>query len=247
MDLQKPHQVLKASGNVLFALVEDEDQDGRPDLWVLRVEQVSIGDVFLWLIAAGSLEFEVFIYRNEGDRFARRPSRQLVLRLRFPAIRSLLADADKEEAEESSGPPSLRADLAGSGRRGDIVVLRGGRLDAFLGKAGKAEEVGARPGRDLPEQLFFEALEKLGYSRERDEYEVDVEDLPRLLSPTEEGEGLARAIEGAVPDFQIAVPGAGGSPELLLLDLGGDGRSDFLVIFHQDRSALKGAIAISRR
>jgi hypothetical protein len=243
LDLQKPHQVLKSSGNVLFALVEDEDGDGRPDLWVLRVEKVSLGDVFLWLIASGSLEFEIFIYRNEGGRFARKPSRQLILRLRFPAIRSLLADSEKEKPDEKSKPPSLRADLTGSGRRGDIVVLREGRLDAFLGKAGRAGETEARPGMDLPERLLLRVLGRLGYSREKDEYEVKVEDLPGLSPPEE---SLPGEIEGAAPDFQIAVPGAAGAPELFLLDLGGDRRSDFLLIFQRDRNALKGAIAISR-
>ena len=49
MDLDQPRQVLRSGGNVLSVFLFDEDDDGLKDLWLWRVETISVGDVFLWL------------------------------------------------------------------------------------------------------------------------------------------------------------------------------------------------------
>jgi len=246
MDMKRPHQVLRASGNVILGLLEDENEDGRPDLWILRVEKISLGDVFLWLITSGSIDFEIFIYRNEGSRFTRRPSRRIILTLTFPSIRSMLGGLEKPEREEGEEiPPHRPADLAGAGSPGDLLVLREGRLEAYLGRAGPPGEApGISAGDDLGKRLLLEALGKLHYSREKDEYEVAAMELSGIFSSRED---LPEGVKGAAPDLQIDLPGAGENPTLFLLDMNGDGRDDFLLLYREEEGALKGAVVISRK
>ncbi|MFO0980604.1 MAG: VCBS repeat-containing protein [Planctomycetota bacterium] len=52
VDFSKPNQVLKASGNVLTHWVTDADGDGLLDLHILRMEDISIAEVLLWLVKA---------------------------------------------------------------------------------------------------------------------------------------------------------------------------------------------------
>ncbi len=246
MNIQRAHQVLKASGNVLLALMEDENGDGHLDLWILRIQKVSLGDIFLWLVTSGSLEFDIFIYRNDGARFSRRPSRRLVIDLRFPSILSLVDDVKKRRDEEDREEkiPSYRADLAGSGNARDLVVFREGRLEGFLGKAEPLPE-GAAPSRDdFSKRFILGILEKVGYSREKDAYEVELLELPDMASSA--GGNLPDGLQDAKPELQIPLPGAGNEPGVFLLDWNGDGRDDFLLIYENSSSGLRGAVMISR-
>src|SRR5690606_3194505 len=93
IDFETPQQVLRSSGNVLGAYIRDENDDGRDDLWLARVETISIGDLFVWLALSGTLDVEVFIYRNEGTQFSRRPARKLTLAVKYPSALSLLGTA----------------------------------------------------------------------------------------------------------------------------------------------------------
>lgn len=67
MDMEKPRQMLKSSGNVLTTILLDENDDGLKDLWLIRVEDVSLGNLFLWLAVSGSIDVENFVYKNEGQ------------------------------------------------------------------------------------------------------------------------------------------------------------------------------------
>ena len=73
----------------------ETDGDERPDLWLWRVEPISVGDLFIWLALSGSINVEAFVYRNDGERFASRPARKITVALKFPsAVRVLTSEIE---------------------------------------------------------------------------------------------------------------------------------------------------------
>ncbi len=244
-DFARPHQVLKSSGNVLAAAVADEDEDGKPDLWLVRIEAVSVGDIFLWLLASGTLDFDAFIYRNTAGRFADRPSRRIHAAVRFPSILSLIKQARELSGrmEERRPAPVWSGDIAGRGERRDLVAFQSGHLRVYLGKAPPA----VRPRKE--QDLVFAVLQSLGYTREKDEYEIDLTDVSEVIGKLESR--LPRLPEGAIPDFEISLdPGStAGAPASLglhVLDLNGDRRDDFIAILERTEAGVRGVVALSR-
>jgi len=237
LDASRPRQILKASGNVVFAGLFDEDGDGKRDLWIVRLEAVSIGDVFLWLVASGSLDVDVFVYRFEGERFARRPSRRLKVTVRFPSLPKLVekgraVDAERDR-ETASKPVAVRADLAGRGEARDVVVLGAGRAAAYLDKAGE-------PGTGGAEEL----LEFLDYGPDKDDYEIDLhnlDDLARLAAVD-----LAETVDGLTPDYAIPIAGLAGRPGVFIVELNGDDRDDLIVIDERSDAGVRGRVLRSR-
>jgi hypothetical protein len=238
-DLASPHQVLKASGNVVAAMLEDEDGDGRPDLWLVRVAAVSVADLLLWLIASGSIDVDVFIYRAEEGRFGRRPARRLAVKVLFPSLLSLIERARQVDRElrERSLPACATADLAGRGVRRDVVVVEEGRLRGYFLKA-RPQEPSCRG------EVLMTVLRRCGYSRERDAYTVDLNRLEDLLSVPETE--LLQAVEGRQPDLELELEGAAARPALHVIDLNGDGRDDFLLFYERTGEGLHGAVVMSR-
>ena len=233
LSTRKPDQILKASGNVVYALLHDEDGDGRRDLWLIRVETVSIGDVFLWLVASGSLDVDVFVYRFEGERLARRPTRRLDLTVRFPSILNLIEEGKRvgEQLGKDVELPATVADLRGSGEPRDIVVLSDGAFRAYHDRVG---EVGPQP------TLF----ELLGYRSDRDEYTVDLHRMDDLLVLLRND--LGERVDGVQPSFRVPMAELGDSPGLWARDLDGDGRDEVLVIHHHSSGNLRGSVLWSR-
>ena len=50
LKLDTPIQILRSGGNVLATFLYDENNDGYKDLWLWRVEPISVGDIFVWLV-----------------------------------------------------------------------------------------------------------------------------------------------------------------------------------------------------
>jgi len=239
IDPRRPDQVLKSSGNVVHATLEDEDGDGRPDLWLVQIEPVSVGDLFIWLIASGKIGLDIFIYRNEGGRFAGRPSRRLAVTVRFASILSLLDQVKKLGARERPGRGVHPGDLAGKGERRDLAVVEQEKLRIFLGRAPETAGLKLEKGRFLLELLKF-----FGYRRDKDEYEVD---LTNLADSIARFEGILPAKpQGVEPDLDVPLPGAGGNPGAYLLDLNGDRRDDLLLIYERTPERTRGAVLLSR-
>jgi hypothetical protein len=224
---------------VVHATLEDEDGDGRPDLWLVQIEPVSVGDLFIWLIASGKIGLDIFIYRNEGGRFAGRPSRRLAVTVRFASILSLLDQVKKLGARERPGRGVHPGDLAGRGERRDLAVVEQEKLRIFLGRAPETAGLKLEKGRFLLELLKF-----FGYRRDKDEYEVD---LTNLADSIARFEGILPAKpQGVEPDLDVPLPGAGGNPGAYLLDLNGDRRDDLLLIYERTPERTRGAVLLSR-
>jgi hypothetical protein len=238
LDTSHPSQVLKSSGNVVFAALEDEDGDRRPDLWLVRLEAIGVGDVFLWLISSGKLGIDFFIYRNGGERFASRPSRRLEVTVRFPSVVSILGQLDELENyfENKSAVLRRSGDLQGLGEGRDAVVLEKGRLQAFLGKV---QSPSVKGGLNLLSILRF-----LGYRPDQDRYDLDFTNLKEFVSRLE-GQAPLRDPQGPA-DLEIPLAGASSAPGLWLLDLNGDRRDDFLLVYEHTPAGLRGAILLSR-
>jgi len=137
----RPDQVLKISGNLLHYFLRDIEGDPHPELQLLRVEQVGLGQALRWLVLPGSLDFELFTYRNEQGRFSRKPTRRNQVALKIPRLVSLVDDLEEleEEIERQRRIPARRMDLDGDGERDDVVDIRAGRVLFFLGCAAPAD------------------------------------------------------------------------------------------------------------
>ncbi len=132
-DISAPDQVLKASGNVLYAMTRDVDGDGRDDLQIVRTDDLSAARVIRWLVFAGSLDLDLFTYRNEGRGFARKPSHRSTLRLQIPAILTALDEFEDvdDRMESRTDVPTRAMAFDSDGVFDDIVDVREGRVLVF--------------------------------------------------------------------------------------------------------------------
>ncbi len=237
MDFSQPRQVLRSGGNVLTTFLHDENEDGRPDLWLWRVESVSVGDLFLWLAIAGSINVEAFVYPNEGESFARRPSRQLTVALKFPSAVRLLSSAIdiREQAralEETTILPTEIAQMSGVESTRDLLVLLEDQVQVFMGAMD--------PPAVVPEDRFLASLD---YSRSRNEYEIDIR---RFIDEFEiEQNSELRRVEGRTPEHALTLTEAMRNGDLQTASLNDDGRDDVFVFLSRSRDEISGLLLLS--
>lgn len=236
IDLDTPKQVLRSGGNVLSTFLYDEDADGQKDLWLWRVEPISVGDIFLWLALSGSISVEAFIYRNQGDSFARRPARKISVALKFPSVirlASTLGDiADTARAaEDTAAVLSIEAQLDAEPKSAplsdDLLVLANGRLSAYLGRLDAAEPRG-----------FLSALD---YSRNRDDYTIDLKAVidAAAIEPD--------PLQGArpTPDYQLDIATHAAAGGLLAARINGDAKDDIFVFTAMTPDSIEGILLLS--
>ncbi len=235
MNLDEPRQILRSGGNVLSVFLFDEDEDGLKDLWLWRVETISVGDVFLWLALSGSIAVEAFIYPNQGESFARRPARKITVNLKFPSALRLASQAmeitrEARELGEQPPTPNATANVDNSLDREDLLVLANNRLDVFLDSI-------------IPVTRTDPFLDGLGYSRERDDYEIDIRDVIDNVSIN--GDAELEAVGARAADFQFAVDGEVTSGDVLPIELNSDGLDDIFVFLRRDRVQIQGLLLLS--
>lgn len=169
MTFEQPRQVLRSGGNVLSTFLYDENNDDLKDLWLWRVEPISVSDIFVWLALSGSIAIEAFIYPNEGERFSRRPSRKLTVDLKFPSVLRLTSsfrniDEELSASQSDEYPISTTGNFDGEPSRADLLALIDNQLAVFLNNI-------------EPQNEETEFLGALGYSRDRDNYEIDIREI----------------------------------------------------------------------
>ncbi len=234
VDLSSPRQVLRSGGNVLGGFLHDENEDGLKDLWLWRVETISLGDIFLWLVLSSDIEIEALIYPNEGERFARRPSRAIKVSLQIPSLVGLAGDfRDLNEAAAATRSADIvstaAAQLDGDFDRLDLLVLMDDRLRVFFNSV--------RPEPERPE--FLGAL---GYSRGRDDYRID---LRAMVDEISIGENRRLGeVEGRQEDVVIDVAAAPDG-EVHTAHLNNDEIADVFVLSRDDSGEIVGEILIS--
>ena len=237
IDQDAPKQVLRSGGNVLSTFLYDEDDDGQKDLWLWRVEPISVGDIFLWLALSGSISVEAFIYRNQGESFARRPARKISVALKFPSVirlASTLSDIaeNARKAEDTVSQLSVEAQLDAAPQSAqlsdDLLVLANGQLNAYLGRLDAVEPSG-----------FLSAL---NYSRSRDEYTIDLKAV--IDAAATEPDPLAGAQPS--PDYQLDVATSAAAGGLLATRINNDAKDDIFVFTAMTPDSIEGILLLSK-
>lgn len=234
MNLEQPQQVLRSGGNVLSTFLNDENEDGLKDLWLWRVEPISVGDVFVWLALSGSIAIEAFIYPNEGDRFARRPTRRVNVDLRFPSVIRLASayeslNSESDSLELSDRPPYTEAAIDDQAAMNDLLVLRGGQVQLFL--------------NSITESRNTEFLGALGYSRERDNYEIDIREI--INNVDVQVDPMLTRVANVSADQSIDLSSSVSRGDISAANLNGDGVDDIIVFTEYDGSHIRGLLLIS--
>jgi len=239
MNFEQPRQVLRSGGNVLSTFLQDENEDGLKDLWLWRVENISVGDIFVWLALSGSIAVEAFIYPNEGERFARRPSRKVTIDLKFPSVISLtstVGDIEREldEARSDEAVFSAIANLDGNIDHQDLILMINDQVKFFLNNI-QAEEI-----PDTEADLFLGAL---NYSRERDNYEFNIRDVIENISIGNNRH--LNAAEDLTPDATIALDQVVVIGDITPVTLNDDERDDIIIFTDSDSSHIRGLLLLS--
>ena len=236
MDLQKPRQVLRSGGNVLSTFLYDEDEDGLKDLWLWRVESISVADIFVWLALSGSVSIEAFIYPNDGERFARRPTRKITVELKFPSVirlansvRNIANEAQNRDSDEIT--PTHTANLDGNRDLEDLLVLIDDQLKIFLNSIEPTDDSAG----------FLGALD---YSRQRDNYEINIREILNNVSIG--GNPHLDLIENRIADLSIDLGVDATTGDIIPALVNRDALDDVFVFTEYDSSHIRGILLLSK-
>jgi len=235
MNLEQPSQVLRSGGNVLSVFLYDEDGDGLKDLWLWRVETVSVSDVFLWLALSGDVAVEAFIYPNNGQNFARRPTRKITVELAFPSALRLASSAmgiarEAREFAEQPTPPNAIANIDSDTSQQDFLMLLDNQLQVFLNVI-------------EPVTRTDPFLDGLNYSREQDNYRIDVREIIENVA-INGGPELAAA-QSRSPDLSLDIAADSIEKDIIPVELNGDNLDDLLIFVERTDTHIHGILLLS--
>ena len=235
MDMEQPRQILRSGGNVLSTFLFDENEDGLKDLWLWRVETVSVGDIFLWLALSGNISVEAFIYLNDGERFARRPNRKITVNLKFPSVIRLATTVmdianEARELENNEPIPTGTANLDANFDNQDLLVLINNNLEIFLNSI--------EPEADT--DLFLGAL---NYTRERDNYELDIKEIIDNVSVSGNPDLVRLGEQKADVNIELSDQVING--DIIPVQLNGDKLDDIFIFTERNGSHIKGILLLS--
>lgn len=227
---RSPDQVLKLSGNVLHFFTRDVQGDALPDLQLVRGEKVSLGRVLRWLILPGSLDFDLFTYRNEGGAFSRKPTKTNTVELEIPRLLSVLDDLEEfgDEIDLQRKIPATRAALDSDGVMDDVVDVQGGEVlffaDCALSVDERYESLEKGDVEAVVERFVLEDVDAM------EDGETKTIDLGEVRGWSwSAGSVLRAACEGREPKLRLAAPTAEGDFHVRALDLNSDGRDDVVL------------------
>ena len=112
----------------------------------------------------------------------------------------------------------------------DLLVLAENRLDVFLNSV-------------VPVTRTDPFLDGLGYSRERDDYEIDIRDVIDNVSIN--GDAELEAVSNRSADFQLSIDDEVSSGDVIPIELNGDGLDDVFVFTRRDRVQIHGLLLLS--
>ena len=227
-------QVLRSGGNVLSTFLYDEDGDGLKDLWLWRVESISVGDIFVWLALSGSIAIDAFIYTNNGERFERRPARKVTVDLKFPSVLRLAnayqtLNNEAETLQTDGVTPTATARLDSPHEDNDLLVLMNDQIKILLNIIEPARE-----------DSFLGAL---NYSRNRDNYEIDIREI--INSASRSGNPYQDLMESREATDEIALSQEAVGGDLIAARLNDDEWDDIIVFTHFDASQIQGLLLLS--
>ena len=236
MNLETPQQVLRSGGNVLSTFLYDEDEDGLKDLWLWRVESISVGDLFVWMALSGSIAIDAFVYPNQGERFARRPSRKISVTLKFPSVIRLASayedlSAEVESLQNSAVPPIAMASLDDNPDGAELLTLVNNQVQVFVDAI-----------RTEPEQTGF--FGSLGYSRQEDSYTIDIREV--LDNASMRSNRALEQVQGRQADITLKIDETITAGDLFATRVNDDSIDDVFVFTHYDAGQIRGILLLSR-
>ena len=179
---------------------------------------------------------EALIYPNDGEGFARRPSRRITVSLQIPSLVGLAGDfRELSEAADATRSADIvsttTAHLDDQMDNLDLLVLMDRQLQVFFDSI-------------RPEPRETEFLGALDYSRERDDYRID---LRAMIDDIAIGENRhLREVEGRTEDMSIEIGATADEGEVLTANLDGDDIADVLVLARDDTGRIEGMLMLSR-
>lgn len=236
MDLQNPRQVLRSGGNVLSTFLYDEDEDGLKDLWLWRVEPISVADIFVWLALSGSVSIEAFVYPNDGERFARRPTRKITVELKFPSVIRLVNSVrnianEAQDRDNGETTATNTANLDADREHEDLLVLVHDQLKIFLNSIEPADD----------SEEFLGALD---YNRQRDNYEINIREI--LDNVSIGGNPHLDLMENRIADLSIDIGVDATTGDIIPALLNRDALDDIFVFTEYDGSHIRGILLLSK-
>ena len=237
MELTQPRQVLRSGGNVLSTFLYDENEDGLKDLWLWRVEPISVGDILIWLALSGSIAIEAFIYPNEGERFSRRPARKLTVELQFPSV-IRLATSFQELADEARKvqsidlTPTNTANVDNNLESEDLLVLVNNQVQIFF-------------NRIESEDSSTPFLGGLGYSRDKDDYTINIRNVIENISITENSR--LKGVDGVPADLSIELGTVVKNGDIIPALVNADSVDDIFVFTQHANNNIQGILLLSNQ
>ena len=221
---EQPSSILKLADDVSFLLPVHLDDDGFPDLLVLKLRAPSTIELFGALIGGLDVELNAVGYPNENGRtFARSPEWKSETTLRLPSILSIVRDADTlvERFQEIGRKfvHVVEADLDGDGAD-DILIQSEDHKTLQFWRAEKEPGLARDRLEGETRRLLFESENRIW----------DVDRILSYLESLAEGR-TAEFTQGRDPtavfalrdpeEYRLDFAGAG--------DLDGDGRAEIVL------------------
>lgn len=156
----EPSTILKAADDVTAVLVANLDDDGKPDLVLVRVQVPSLATLLRGLVASWRIQVDAVGYKNSGGRkFETTPQWKSELSFEVPAILTIIKDPEKilsrfEDVGKKFRSPA-EGDFDGDGAS-DVALLSedGTRIDVWRGNAATAVKGGESDDAVLKQVLF---------------------------------------------------------------------------------------------
>jgi hypothetical protein len=235
----KPTTILRTAEDITALLVLHLDDDGKPDLLLVRVQVPSVGAILKGLYSKLDVEISATGYGGQGNRaFDRTPRWRGTVTLRLPEIMGVIRNPDvllrKFEQTASRFRASATADVDGDGSD-DLAMLAedGDHVEIWRSVAatsGVRDETGLR-------SLFFESEDRTW----------TIERILAWLGDLAERRAQ-RLTGGRDPDLRIEI-GDGDAfarDGLFAGDLTGDGRSEILIVSRELAKGDEGVLLFIR-
>lgn len=235
LKLETPKQILRSGGNVLSTFLHDENNDGYKDLWLWRVEPISVSDIFVWLALSGRINLEAFIYTNRNGDFARRPARKITVALKFPPVTRLASSFNQARESirnmtDGRNEQTLRINRTSNQLADDLAHYAGGKIEIFLNNLEKEDK-----GSGF--------LSSVGYTSEQDVYEIDlrsvIDGIENQIDP------LLKNTQGKKADTVIQLDNLSQDAKIFAMRLNSDNQDDFILLDGLSDQWIDGVLLLS--
>jgi hypothetical protein len=220
---------------VLSTFLHDENNDGYKDLWLWRVEPISVSDIFVWLALSGRINLEAFIYTNQNGDFARRPARKITVALKFPPVTRLASSFNQARESirnmtDGRNEQTLRINRTSNQLADDLAHYAGGKIEIFLNNLEKEDK-----GSGF--------LSSVGYTSEQDVYEIDlrsvIDGIENQIDP------LLKNTQGKKADTVIQLDNLSQDAKIFAMRLNSDNQDDFILLDGLSDQWIDGVLLLS--